>query len=98
MTTANGKREPDEPREATGASTEERGAATFSRHPYYGLRPSAEARHVRKSWHRPPGRASDFRGWAVIVDGGEVSLHERCSDAYAELDAKREPRPSARSN
>jgi hypothetical protein len=40
---------------------------------------------VVKSWHRPPGRASDFRGWAVMVDGTEVSLHETATEAYADL-------------
>ena len=42
---------------------------------------------VVKSWHKPPGLSRDFRGWAVMRDGREVSLHEKCSDAYAALDA-----------
>lgn len=55
---------------------------------YYGALPNAlrQASHVSKSWHCPPGLARDFRGYAVMVEGVEVSVHDRVNDAYAALD------------
>jgi hypothetical protein len=52
--------------------------------PYYAV-PLSDGPTVLKSWHRGPGFARDFRGWAVVVDGREVALYERCTDAYADL-------------
>jgi len=59
---------------------------------YYGLRHDARPAYVAKSLHRPPGLSRDFRGWAVMIDGVEVSLHRRCTDAYTYLARTRRDR------
>jgi hypothetical protein len=41
---------------------------------------------VCKSWYRPPGFSRDFRGWAVMINGREISLYGTATDAYSALD------------
>ena len=41
---------------------------------------------VRKTYFDGSGRASQFRGWAVVENGVEVSLHYSCTEAYAALE------------